>query len=424
MKAAEPNERRRSATTEKVDAMNLSVDLSFNFNLLRLMGTAPYHGADIAEIIDLAGRLTPGDFESWHSEFFALAQRVAQEGWHDRPTSPVTRRDRAFRAAAYYRAADFYLHGNPNDPRIKSTWADATDQFDRAIAELARPGERVTIAADGFGVPAIIYRAGAGAGAGATPRPTVLMFNGFDGSQEEMLHVCGFAALERGFHVVTFEGPGQPTVLREQGLGFRPDWEAAVSPVVDFCETVPEIDVSRLALLGLSFGGYLAPRAAAFEPRIAAAVTIDGLFDGNESVTNLLAPQTRSLLDRRDADAFNTAVRRDMQHDTGFRWYMDQALWAFRVDTPYVFFQRAKLYTLDGVVGQIACPVLVCQATADHFNPGQAERLATALGRRATLRPFSAAESAAAHAHPGASVLMNAVVFDWLDETFRADYTE
>jgi len=61
--------------------------------------------------------------------------------------------------------------------------------------------------------------------------------------------------------------------------------------------------------------------------------------------------------------------------------------------------------------------VLVCQATADHFNPGQAERLAAALGDRATLRPFTAAESAATHAHPGASVLMNGVVFDWLAET-------
>src|SRR5262249_48619617 len=137
------------------------------------------------------------------------------------------------------------------------------------------------------------------------PRPAVLMFNGFDGSQEEMLHISGLAALQRGFNVVTFEGPGQPTVLREQELGFRPDWEAVVSPVVDFCETIPEIDAGRLALLGLSFGGYRAPRAAAFEPRIGAVIAIDGVFDGYDSVTNLLTPPVRALLEAGDADGFD-----------------------------------------------------------------------------------------------------------------------
>jgi alpha-beta hydrolase superfamily lysophospholipase len=397
--------------------MNLSADPSFNFNLLRWMGTAPYHGADIAEILDLAGRLTAGDYESWYSEFVSLADRVADEGWQDRPASATTRRDRAFRAASYYRAADFYLHGNPGDPRIKSTWANATEQFDRAIAQLVPAGERVTIPADGFGIPAILYRASDD----RAPRPTILMFNGFDGSQEEMLHASGLAALERGFHVVTFEGPGQPTVLREQGLGFRYDWEAVVTPVVDFCQTVPEIDAHRLALLGVSFGGYLAPRAAAFDARIAAVVAIDGLFDANESVTNLLTADLPSLFEEADADGFNAAVRLAMTHDTSFRWYIEQALWAFRVDSPYEFFERARPFTLVGVVHQIACPVLVCQATADHFNPGQAERLAAALGGRATLRPFTADESAAAHAHPGASLLMNGIVYDWLTDTFHVD---
>jgi dienelactone hydrolase len=390
--------------------MMLSSDVSFNFNLLRWMGTAPYHGADVAEMLDVADRIIAGDFESWHREFLALAEHVEHEGWDSREPSAVTERDRAFRAAAYYRAADFYLHGDPGDPRIKSTWAAATDQFDRAIAKLVPAGERVTIQADGFTVPAIFYRAGPE----PTPRPTVLMFNGFDGSQEEMLHVCGFAALERGFHVVTFEGPGQPTVVREQGLGFRHDWEQVVTPVVNYCEEVPEIDATRLGLIGLSFGGYLAPRAVAFEPRVRAAVTIDGLFDGYESVRNLLSPDLRDLLDGQQVDAFNDALVRAMAHSTSLRWYIEQALWSFRVDTPYEFFDRARLYTLEHVVERIACPVLVCNAAEDHFNPGQAERLASALGDRATLWSFTAEDSAGVHAHPGASVFMNGVVLDWL----------
>jgi len=396
--------------------MILSSDGTFDFNLLRWLGIASYHGADVAEILDVADRIIPGDFESWHREFLALSRRVEREGRAPSRSSSITERDRAFRAASYYRAADFFLHGDPSDPRINSTWAAATEQFSRAIARLNPAAQRVTIQADGFTIPAIFYRAGPN----AVSRPTILMFNGFDGSQEEMLHVSGFAALERGFNVVTFEGPRQPAVVREQGIGFRHDWESVVTPIVNYCEAVPEIDATQLALLGLSFGGYLAPRAAAFEPRIRAVVAIDGIFDGYESVTNVLTPELRALRDSHQVDAFNAATRDAMEHNVGLRWFVEQGLWSFGVATPYEFIERVRPFKLADVVQQIDCPVLVCQAEVDKFNPGQAERLAEALGDRATLRLFTAQESAATHAHPGASVLMNGVVLDWLSEALSA----
>jgi pimeloyl-ACP methyl ester carboxylesterase len=398
--------------------VKLSSDPTFDFNLLRWHGLAPYRGTDVAEMLDVADRITPGDFESWHREFIALAQHVEKEGWGESRSSPATVRDRAFRAASYYRAADFFLHGTPDDPRIMQTWAAATEQFDRAVSLMDPPGERVPIQADGFTVPAIFLRAARD----DTPRPTILMFNGFDGSQEEMLHLCGIAALERGFNVVTFEGPGQPTVIRQQQLGFRHDWEQVVTPVVDWCGAVPVIDSSRLALIGVSFGGYLAPRAAAFEPRIGAVVTIDGLFDAGETVTNLLTSELKALLDAEDAAGFNAGIEAAMEHNTGLRWYMQHGLWCFRVATPYDFFVAARPYTLEGVAKRITCPVLVCAAADDHLNPGQAEKLAAALGTRATLRSFTAEESAGSHSHPGASVLMNGVVYDWLAETLDREH--
>ena len=392
--------------------MKLSSDSTFHFNLLRWLGAAPYRGVDVAEMLDVADRIAAGDFESWHDEFSALAQQIEAESSMAHSASPITIRDRAFRAASYYRAADFFLHGTPSDPRIASTWASATAQFNQAIAQLTPAGERLTIQADGFTIPAILYRAAAD----RLSRPTILMFNGFDGSQEEMLHISGFAALERGFNVLTFEGPGQPTVLREQGLGFRHDWEHVVSPVVDRCAGFPEIDAGGLALLGLSFGGYLAPRAAAFEPRIRAVAAIDGLFDGHEAVTGLLNYELRTLFERQEVNAFNAAVRGAMRHDGALRWYIEQGVWSFRVTTPYEFFDRSRAYTLEGVAQRITCPVLVCQAAGEHFNPGQAEKLAVALGDRATVRSFTAAESAAYHSHIGAFVLMNGVVLDWFSQ--------
>ncbi|MEI9995026.1 MAG: alpha/beta fold hydrolase [Rhizomicrobium sp.] len=119
------------------------------------------------------------------------------------------------------------------------------------------------------------------------------MCNGYDGSQEEMLHVSGLAALARGFNVVAFEGPGQPTVIRDQGLAFIDDWDKVVSPVVDWCETQPGMDASRIGLLGYSFGGWLVARAATRERRIAAVACIDGILDAGQAFTDVLPPPLR-----------------------------------------------------------------------------------------------------------------------------------
>ena len=167
------------------------------------------------------------------------------------------------------------MHGNADHPHINTLWAKQLACFDTAISLLSIPGQHVNIPADGFVVPAILFRASND----GKPRPTILFCNGFDRAQEEMLHQKGLVALERGFHVVTYEGPGQPTVRREQKLGFIGAWERIVTPFVDYCEIVPEIDHRKLVLFGNSFGGFLVPRAAAFEPRIVAFVCVDGIHD-------------------------------------------------------------------------------------------------------------------------------------------------
>jgi hypothetical protein len=140
----------------------------------------------------------------------------------------------------------------------------------------------------------------------------------------------------------------------------------------------------------------------------------DGLYDGHEAVRGLLNDELKTLFDRHEVDAFNAAMRGAMRHDGALRWYVEQGVWSFRVTTPYEFFDRSRAYTLEGLAQRITCPVLVCQAAGEHFNPGQAEKLAAALGDRATVRSFTAAESAAYHSHIGAFVLMNGVVLDWI----------
>jgi hypothetical protein len=224
----------------------LHEDPTFHFELLRALGVTRYGGADVAEVLAIAGRLKAGDWEAWHDQFHALAVRVEKSVVK---ATPVARRDGLFRAATYYRAADFFLHGMPEDVRIDALWKKQRACFDQALALLPWKAERLTLRADGFDVPAIFYRAS------AARAPTVLMCSGFDGSQEELLHLNGMAALERGWNVLSFEGPGQPTVRREQGLGFIHDWERVVKPVVDYALTREEVAPKALALLGVSLGG-------------------------------------------------------------------------------------------------------------------------------------------------------------------------
>lgn len=396
----------------------LSTDYTFHFELLRVLSATRGHGGDVAEVLDAAERIAPADFESWYRVFHRLADHVAASATDEQARRhPVSARGVLFRAASYYRAADFFLHGDPQDPRITETWAHATACFDRALALLPIPGQRVSLAAEGFTVPAIFYRAAAD----DRPRPTLLLCNGYDGSQEEMLHVIGFAALERGFHVLTFEGPGQPTVLREQGLGFINEWERVVTPVLDYCQPLPGVDRSQVSLLGYSFGGFLAPRAAAFEHRLAAVVCVDGVFDAYQAFTGQLPAPLRQLLDAGSAAAFNQAVGAALPHNTSFRWGVEQGCWAFQAATPYDFMTQVRPMTLRDVAGQITCPVLVCEAEDDHFFAGQPEALVAALGPLATYRPLTAADSAAEHCHVGASDYANSVVLDWLEDVLRED---
>jgi alpha-beta hydrolase superfamily lysophospholipase len=87
------------------------------------------------------------------------------------------------------------------------------------------------------------------------------MGSGFDGGQEELLHIYGFAALQRGYNLITHEGPGHPLVRRQQGVGLTHEWEKAVTPVVDYTMTLPEVESKRIALVGMSMGGCLPLRA-------------------------------------------------------------------------------------------------------------------------------------------------------------------
>lgn len=420
--AAIPSTSSTNSTTNSTQ-LPLSSDSSFSYELLRTASLSRSFGADTGEVLQAAGSIIPGDLESFSSAFNKLANHVyAQAQVINATLDPVTARNAFFRASTYFRSADFYLHGNASDPRLTAFWANQTAAFNSAIALLPIPGERITLkaASGNFSIPCIYYRA---EGANATnPRPTVILGNGYDGAQEEMLHATGFDALARGYNVITYEGPGQPTVRREQNLGFITEWETVVTPVVDYLLSGarPEVDGSKLGLFGYSMGGFLALRAAAFEHRLAAVFAVDGLYSVFEPYYNTLQGPVKDLWDAGNYSAFDAEVDAYLASglaDTETVWSLQQGIWSFDVSTVSEFLRKTEPMTLaGGLAQQVTCPVWIGAPSEDIFFPGQPEKVRDALRPGlASYNWLTAADAAQNHCHVGAMDHVNGLIYDWFD---------
>lgn len=401
-----------------VETSSFSSDDTFQFQLLLMNGLATFHGSDTNEVLKTAMYIEPGNFESFSEAFKALAGKTKADADSTFINSDaINARDAYFACASYYRAADFYLHANWSDPRINEYWALQTECYNKAMAALPIPGQRLTLPAKGFDVEAIFYAPEYPSP--YTKRPTLIMGNGYDAAQEELMHFFIFPALARGWNVITYEGPGQPTVRRNQHIGFIPDWERAVTPVVDYLYTRTDVDFARLALLGNSFGGYLAARAAAFEPRIKALLLDGGIYDAHAAFVDQLPAALKSLYQsgqKAQLDAILAQALRDPQQPSGLRWGAEQGLWAFKIESTYDFLDAVRAYSIANLTSQIRVPTWIAAAANDQFYTGQPEQVKRALGERATLHRFDG--PAGYHTQVGASETTNRVIFEWLNKVF------
>ena len=152
-------------------------DQTFSFELLRTVSYVPYGGADIGECLATASQIREGDFESWYEQWsnrarrvHALADDALQQG------KRVSAREAYLRASNYYRTAEFFLHGKPQDPRILATWGNSRATFRQAIKLMDTPVEQVLIPCEGTQLPGYYYRPDDF----HQPCPTLIVHGGYD----------------------------------------------------------------------------------------------------------------------------------------------------------------------------------------------------------------------------------------------------
>ncbi|KAH8746199.1 Alpha/Beta hydrolase protein [Diaporthe sp. PMI_573] len=394
---------------------NTESNSSFGYEALRAAGYSNYGGADIAEVISICSRIRSGNEADWMREWKGAADRAATSAQESQTVGNVVSASEAFlRASNYYRTAEFYLRDDPTNNKAvlelsglcAETFVSALELMPYSLEKIEIPYEKTTL--PGY----FIHPAGV-----PVPRPTIIFNGGFDSVKEEAWFAIAAPAVQRGFNVVAFDGPGQGEALRRQGLVFRPDWENVVTPVMDYTLGRPEVESSKVVIFGWSMGGYLAARAAAGEHRAAALILDDGVFDFSSAFYNKLPGLAKLMIDRQWDSSIEVLTKPGLYLDTQFKWGMLNAKWTFGAATVAEFFRKVKEYTLAGRVESIITPTLVLDAPDDHFLKGQPELLFEKLTCEKTLVQTTREEGASTHCHLGAFSRLHQVIFDHLSKT-------
>ncbi|MCW2241125.1 alpha/beta hydrolase family protein [Azospirillum canadense] len=382
----------------------------------------PYGGADFGEIAAVAEAIGDGDDGAYYDAWTAAGDRLRKEA-----DAALARGRTASARALYLRASAFYgasfhpIYGAPVDPRLIAAFHKETLALDKGLSLGPHPATPLAIPFSGTSLPGWFIPA---EGFPTKVRPLIIFTNGYDGTITDMYFASAVAASRRGYHSLLFDGPGQGAMLYERGVPLRPDWEVVIKAVVDVAETLPLVDPARIALNGWSLGGYLAPRGASGEPRIAALIADPGTWsiaDGFRDVAVRMfgVPPDAAA----DLGALDQAVigRMDefIRSHRALNWKVVQrGFWVHGVSDLRAYLASAELFTMRGRADRIACPTLITQAENDSLSAG-AGAFFDALTGPKTLMRFAAAEGAGGHCEMGNRSLLNLRVLDWLDEKFE-----
>lgn len=360
-----------------------------------VLGLMLYGMSDLGEVLEAVGQLKGGDPESWLKAWSTRAQLLQERAEKaDRMHKSVSAASAYLRASTYWRVA-LMCFSEPDDSRMVEYSHASANCYERYLKLSGYPGTYVEIPYEDTFLPGHFYKSSI-AGEKA---PLLIITPGRDTWAEDTRWVYD-AALRRGVHCLIYDGPGQGYALRLNQLVFRPDWENVMTPVVDFALTLPGIDPARIGSMGLSFGGFLSVRAAAFEPRLKALIADPGTLSWGEGIGRVL--QSVSHLPSHELPPH-------------IRQLVSDYAWKHGVEDSLETVIRAlQAYDNTAVADKISCQTLVLDGT-EEMAKGQAQQLFDTLKCPKHYLLFDGNTTAQAHCQIGAYATASEYLFDWLD---------
>jgi pimeloyl-ACP methyl ester carboxylesterase len=365
---------------------DLHPDVSLNFQLNRWASIGgPEWLADVRPVLP---SLT--SYDAWINSFVALGETAVSQG-------------RTLHAALHFRCAEFFM--TPSDPRKEPLRKQLLAMLREALGVDASARQEVPYG--GLQLPVWHFPAQGALG-------VALVFGGFDSYIEELFPVLLHMREEAGWSVIAFEGPGQGSVLEDQHAPMTPQWQGPVSAVID------ALGLDDVTLIGVSLGGCLAIRAAAFESRVSRVVAFDVLTDMFECTTRqqpvAVSMALRGLLALGAAKLIDEPMRVVAHQRPVVEWGLAQAMHVFGCSSPSEAVEATRAYQTRDISGRVRQDVLLMAGSEDHYVPleqlWEQGRLLSAA-RSITARVFTTQEYGQAHCQVGNIPLAIRVFSEW-----------
>jgi hypothetical protein len=389
-------------------------DPDFGFAAQIALGSSYYRGGDPGKLLAIVSRIKPGDFESAYVAYHDAgveARTLAEQATAKKHN--VSAREAHLWAAGYFSTALRFLDGTKDPERMLPCWQEYAACWTAAGALFDPPVERLEIPYEGGELTGWFLRVDNS----RKRRPLVILNTGADGLEKSMYVLGGAGALARNYNCLILNGPGQGDSLWVRKLYFRPDWEKVITPVVDAMVRHREVDAKRIALVGVSQGGYWVPRALAFETRIAAGVADPGVLDVSEPWLHNLPKFVRDILDSGNQAQFDQMIHMGTASNARARMMLRFRMRPFGTTSFYDAFHRVRAYNMADVASRIRCPMLITDPEGEQFFPGQAQKLYDALTCKKAIVRFTHDQGADQHCEVAAPGYRDYCIYNWLDET-------
>jgi dienelactone hydrolase len=324
----------------------------------------------------------------WIDSWTAVARRTRQAAERDEALHHFRSAARKWRRVAIYELMAERMISNVH-PAKNETYRRALEALGKWRSEFLPHCEAVAVPFEDSVLPSLFVPA-----PGPGPGPVVIAWNGFDVTKEFLLLLGVDDWTTRGLSVLICDQPGSGEALRFHGLTARLDTEVAATACIDHLSRRADVDPARIGITGISMGGYYAPRAAAFEHRLAACAAWGAFHDLSGVLANLERTGAHS------APPF-------------------QGPWVFGVTGPEGRAAVLSAMTLDDAAAKISCPLLVLHGENDRQVPVEQAHRTIAAATNATqrdLRIVPAGEPGDQHCQVDLPSVAIDIVGDWFEE--------